>query len=85
MEAREHGHDDVGYLRLVTLWPFPEETLRRLIPAGVHTIIFPEMNLGMMIHPAREALRDRVERFIPVPSLGTIHTPEQILEAIESR
>ncbi len=84
MEAREHGHSDVGYIRLVTLWPFPEETLRDLIPAGVKNIIMPEMNLGMMIHPLREALRDRVEKFIPVPSLGTIHTPELILEAIDS-
>lgn len=84
-EARELGHLDVGYLRLVTLWPFPEETLRNLIPPGVKSIIMPEMNLGMMIHPVREALRDRVEKFVPVPSLGTIHTPDMILEAINSQ
>jgi len=83
-EAREHGNRDVGYIRLVTLWPFPEDTLRDLIQAGVKSIIMPEMNLGMMIHPVREALRDRVETFIPVPSLGTIHAPELILEAIDS-
>jgi len=85
MEARDRGRSDVGYLRMVTLWPFPEETLRRLVPPGVQRIIMPEMNLGMMIHPVREALRDRMEKFVPVPSLGTIHTPEMILEAIEAQ
>jgi hypothetical protein len=48
----------------------------------VDTIFVPEMNLGMMIHPIREALRDKAKRFVPIPSLGVLHSPDLILSRI---
>lgn len=81
VEAREEKGIPIGYLRLKTLWPFPEEILRKLVD-GVDTIFIPEMNLGMMIHPIREALRDRVRRFVSIPSLGILHSPDLILSKI---
>lgn len=81
MEAREEKGIPLGYLRLLTLWPFPEEKLRKLIQ-GVDTIFVPEMNLGMMIHPIREALRDQVKKFVSIPSMGILHSPELILSKI---
>ena len=81
MEVQEEKKIPIGYLRLITLWPFPEEKLRKLIP-GVDTIFVPEMNLGMMIHPIREALRDKVKRFISIPSMGILHSPDLILSKI---
>jgi 2-oxoglutarate ferredoxin oxidoreductase subunit alpha len=81
MEAREEKGIPIGYLRLITLWPFPEEMLRKLIQQ-VDTIFVPEMNLGMMIHPIREALRDKAKRFVPIPSLGVLHSPDLILSRI---
>jgi 2-oxoglutarate ferredoxin oxidoreductase subunit alpha len=80
-EAREDRGIPIGYLRLITLWPFPEEMLRKLIPQ-VNTVFVPEMNLGMMIHPIREALRDKVKRFVSIPSMGTLHSPDLILSKI---
>jgi 2-oxoglutarate ferredoxin oxidoreductase subunit alpha len=80
-EAREDKRIPIGYLRLITLWPFPEEMLRKLIPQ-VDTIFVPEMNLGMMMHPIREALRDKVKRFVAIPSMGTLHSPDLILSKI---
>jgi 2-oxoglutarate ferredoxin oxidoreductase subunit alpha len=80
IEAREEGLE-VGYLRLITLWPFPEEKLRR-IAGTLDTIFVPEMNLGMMRHPITEALRDRCRKVVSIPSLGILHSPEYILSRI---
>jgi len=38
-----------GLLRLSTLWPFPEDDVRR-VSQRVKTIVVPEMNLGQIIH-----------------------------------
>lgn len=81
MEARESLGLKIGFIRLVTLWPFPEAAIRELIPR-VGKVLVPEMNLGMMIHPLTEALRDRCDELIPIPSLGALHKPEQIIEKI---
>ncbi len=81
IEAREERGVAVGFLRLKTLWPFPQERIRSLI-AAVDTVFVPEMNLGMMSHPITEALRDRCRRLVSIPSLGCLHSPEVILEKI---
>ena len=81
LEARRIHQLAVGFIRLKTLWPFPESKLRALVP-GVDTIFVPEMNLGMMKHPITEALRDRCRKIVPIPSLGSLHTPDQILARI---
>jgi 2-oxoglutarate ferredoxin oxidoreductase subunit alpha len=73
----------VGYLRLVGLWPFPEE---RLLELGkqVKGILVPEMNLGQMVHPIGEAVRGKCE-VAPLPKIGgEIHTPAEIVEAVEA-
>ena len=81
-ELRGRGRRDLGFLRLITLWPFPEEKIRSLL-GPLETVFFPEMNVGYMIHSLREALRDRASRFIPIPCLGQLHSPDQILTTIE--
>jgi len=80
IEACEEGLE-VGYLRLITLWPFPEEKLRRIV-GTVDTIFVPEMNLGMMRHPITEALRDQCRKVVSIPSLGILHSPEYILSKV---
>jgi 2-oxoglutarate ferredoxin oxidoreductase subunit alpha len=81
LEAREQRGIALGFIRLETLWPFPEEQLRALVPE-VDTIFVPEMNLGMMKHPITAALRDRCRRIVSIPSLGSLHSPELILGRI---
>ena len=80
-EVREVHGIKIGYIRLVTLWPFPEKKLRRLI-SRVKTIFVPEMNLGMMKHPIIEALRDKCERAISIPEIGALHSPEKLVGEI---
>jgi 2-oxoglutarate ferredoxin oxidoreductase subunit alpha len=81
-ELRAKGRTDLGFLRLKTLWPFPENKIRSLV-GQLKNVFFPEMNLGFMLHPLKEALRDRVQQFIPVPCLGQLHAPDQIIGKIE--
>jgi len=82
LEARKVRGIDIGYIRLKTLWPFPEPQLRRMV-RSVDTVFVPEMNLGMMKHPITEALRDRCRKIVAIPSLGSLHTPEYILSRID--
>ena len=81
MEARKMHGIKIGFLRLVTLWPFPQNVLRKLIKK-VGTIFVPEMNLGMVMHPIAEALRDRCDQIVSIPSIGALHSPEALLEKI---
>jgi hypothetical protein len=46
-------------------------------------VFFTEMNLGYMMHPLRETLRDRAREFISIPCLGQLHSPDQIIQKIE--
>lgn len=78
-EARKGGIP-VGLLRLVSLWPFPEEEVRNLAKR-VDKFIVAEMNLGQM--------SQEVERHVRRPVKGVFHAggamipPEPILNAIQ--
>ncbi|MDH3613924.1 MAG: 2-oxoacid:acceptor oxidoreductase subunit alpha [Gammaproteobacteria bacterium] len=72
-----------GLLRPKTIWPFPEERVRRLLEIGkIKRFIVPEINLGQ--------LRREVERLTQLPTIGLNHaggampTPNAILEIIRS-
>jgi 2-oxoglutarate ferredoxin oxidoreductase subunit alpha len=80
-EAREQVGLGIGHIQLKTLWPFPEEQLRNCID-GVEIVFVPEMNLGMMKHPVTEALRDRCRKIVSIPSIGTLHSPDDLLSKI---
>jgi len=77
--ARSKGIS-VGLLRLISIWPFPEQIVRQLANQ-VESFIVAEMNLGQI---SRE-----VERLIRRPVTGVHHAggamihPDTILKAIE--
>ncbi len=78
-EARAKGIP-AGFLRLISVWPFPVEELRKLARA-VDAFVVAEMNLGQLI--------TEVERYVTQPVIGVQHAggamlpPEPILKAIE--
>jgi len=81
-QARAEGLR-VGMLRPKTIWPFPEERVRRILGIGkVKRFIVPEINLGQ--------LRREIERLTQLPTLGLNHAggamlkPAAILEKIKS-
>lgn len=55
----------VGYIRPITLWPFPDKAFENL-PASVKSILVVEMNHGQMIDDVRLAVNGKV----PVHFLG---------------
>jgi 2-oxoglutarate ferredoxin oxidoreductase subunit alpha len=78
--ARERGLK-VGKLRLITVWPFPEQHIRQLA-ANVKAFVVPELNLGQMVREVERAAAGQA-RTIAVPHAGgNVHRPEAILNAI---
>lgn len=71
----------VGNLRLITVWPFPEERIAE-IAGKAKAIVFPELNMGQMVLEAQRAAQGKC-KVISVPHAGgTVHDPEVILKAI---
>ena len=81
--AREKGIK-AGLLRPITLFPFPKQELFDLADQ-VKGILSVELNTGQMV----EDVRLSVEHKVPVEHFGRtggiIHTPEEILEALEQK
>ncbi len=71
----------VGRLRLITVWPFPEQLIRTL--AGkVKALVVPELNLGQVVLEVERCAAGQC-RTIPVTHAGgSVHKPEVILDAI---
>jgi 2-oxoglutarate ferredoxin oxidoreductase subunit alpha len=78
-EARNLGIP-AGFLRLISVWPFPEKKVRELA-LEIDSFIVAEMNLGQIVH--------EVERLVHQPVTGVHHaggammSPDPILQAIQ--
>ncbi len=79
-QARRNNRK-VGFFQPRILWPFPEKALQQAIK-GITRIVVPEMNIGKI---CRE-----IERLCPGVNLvslakvgGELHTPQEILNAVE--
>jgi 2-oxoglutarate/2-oxoacid ferredoxin oxidoreductase subunit alpha len=70
----------VGYVRLKTIWPFPEETVSRLAE-NANIIIVPEMNLGQISGEVERVAGRGVTKLNKIGG-GELITPEDILELI---
>ncbi len=73
----------VGYLRLITIWPFPEKAVRR-VGEQVKKILVPEMNLGQLFHKVREAVGHDTEVNKLSRIGGVMHSPREIIEALKN-
>jgi len=72
----------VGYLRLITVWPFPEKIVHEA-GQSVEKILIPEMNLGQIVHKVREAVGYGTE-VISLPKIGGVmHTPQDMIEMLK--
>ncbi len=78
--ARKEGIK-VGLLRLITVWPFPEERVREL--AGkVKAFVVPELNWGQIALEVERCAAGRAEVILVPHPGGGVHKPERVLEAI---
>ena len=78
--ARQQGLR-VGKLRLITCWPFPEKRIRELAKT-TKAFVVPELNLGQMVREVERAAAGRVRTFSVPHAGGSVHRPEDILNAI---
>jgi 2-oxoglutarate ferredoxin oxidoreductase subunit alpha len=83
-EATERAEAEgmsTGYVRLKTIWPFPDKEVKRLAESA-ERIIVPEMNLGQI---SREVQRVACKaEIIPLNKIGggELITPEELLTKI---
>ncbi len=80
LEAREEGMD-IGFFRPITVWPFPEEELRRRT-GGLRRVIVAEMNYGQMAGEVRKCLPGGVEVVQVNRADGLPISPDDISKAI---
>jgi 2-oxoglutarate ferredoxin oxidoreductase subunit alpha len=80
--ARERGLK-AGWLKLLTVWPFPEARVRALA-ARTPRIVVPEMNLGQIRLEVERLAGGRAQVQGVHRADGLAITPEQILAAIGS-
>ena len=79
--AREKGIK-VGLLRVVTIWPSPEETIYRL--AGrVKAILVPELNMGQYVYEVERCVKGQCPIFRMNRANGKMIYPYELLSKIE--
>jgi len=80
--AEESGIRNLGRLRLLTVWPFPEKRIREL--AGkIKAFIVPEMNYGQIVYEVERCSAGQCKSILIPHGGGTVHNPEDIFKAIQ--
>ena len=78
--ARQEGIR-VGLLRLLTVWPFPEDRIRELAKQ-VRAFVVPEINMGQMVREVERCSAGRCRIFGVNRPGGEILEPENVLKVI---
>jgi 2-oxoglutarate ferredoxin oxidoreductase subunit alpha len=83
VELAEKQEINVGFVRLKTLWPFPEQIIRKMTTKA-ETVFVPEMNLRQVFYEVQRVVRDKVE-VVPLNKIGAgeMITPEELLAEIQ--
>ncbi len=80
-EARKMGYK-AGLLRLVTVWPFPEEYLRKLAER-VKGFVTVEINLGQIHLEVERCAGGKAPAYLAGSAGGKIIHPDKVLELIK--
>jgi 2-oxoglutarate ferredoxin oxidoreductase subunit alpha len=81
--ARDEGLK-VGLIRPVTLWPFPEEAIRKVAEKKTH-LLTVELNTGQMVEDVRLAAEGRCEVSFAGYPPGYLPSPDDIYDEIAKR
>jgi len=79
--AREQGIK-VGIFRLITVWPFPDEKVKRVVK-NAKAIIIPELNYTGVIAEQVERVKKLETPIFKIPKVGVFHHPDDILNVIK--
>jgi 2-oxoglutarate ferredoxin oxidoreductase subunit alpha len=71
----------VGYLRLITVWPFPEERIRQLA-RGIRAFVVPEINMGQMVREVERCAGGQAQVWSANRPGGDILEPAHVLSVI---
>ena len=80
-KARADGKK-VGYVKIDTPWPFPEEQIQELC-ANASNVLVVEMNLGQMFYEVDRVLRKDTNVHLLGVIGGLLPTPDEILSKID--
>ncbi|MDZ7319216.1 MAG: 2-oxoacid:acceptor oxidoreductase subunit alpha [candidate division KSB1 bacterium] len=80
-KARKKGIK-VGYIKLITVWPFPEKRIRELAQK-VKAFIMPEINLGQVVLEVERCAAGQAKTYHVPHAGGWVHDPEDIYQVIE--
>ncbi len=72
----------VGQIRLVTVWPFPEERVRELA-SKIGAYIMVEMNYGQVYYEVERCAAGKCKTVLVPHAGGTVHNPEDVYVAIK--
>ncbi|MCB5230853.1 MAG: 2-oxoacid:acceptor oxidoreductase subunit alpha [Candidatus Cloacimonas sp.] len=83
LKARNEGLK-VGLLRPLTIWPFPDEAVQKML-RNVETVIVPELNQGQLIHEIERLTKDKTDSDIVKiqKANGELITPNEIYKSIK--
>jgi len=83
VENSEKRGIKTGYIRLKTLWPFPEKMVKRMAESA-EKIIVPEMNLRQIFYEVERAAKG-LAKIIQLNKIGggELITPEELLVKLE--
>jgi 2-oxoglutarate ferredoxin oxidoreductase subunit alpha len=80
-KARKKGIK-VGYIKMITVWPFPEKRVRELAKK-VKAFVMPEINLGQMVLELERCAGGKAKVYHVPHAGGWVHDPEDIYKVIE--
>jgi 2-oxoglutarate ferredoxin oxidoreductase subunit alpha len=79
-QARQEGIR-VGYLRLITVWPFAEAQIRKLAKS-IRAFVVPEINMGQIVREVERCACGQAQVFGANCPGGDILEPHRVLNAI---
>ncbi len=79
-QARKEGLK-VGHLRLVVVWPFPEQRIRELA-SRVKAFVVPELNFGQIALEVERCAGGKAAVECVPHAGGTVHNPKDIYHSI---
>jgi 2-oxoglutarate ferredoxin oxidoreductase subunit alpha len=81
IDLARQGGIKVGYLRLITVWPFPEELIRTLAKE-IQAFVVPEINMGQIVREVERCAAGRARVFSAHRAGGDILEPHYVLDVI---
>ena len=79
-QARQAGIK-VGYLKLITVWPFPEDLIHRLAKK-IRAFVVPEINMGQIRYEVERCAAGQAFVFGVNSAGGDVLDPQKVLNRI---